>query len=73
MGEKRDKICLVIVISQACSAVGASDGEGRYSYPVRRETGIERVERNDTPASKLRLKSDNRDFLAELRQFVRDN
>jgi hypothetical protein len=73
IGEKRDRICLVIVISQACSAVGASDGEGRYSYPVRRETGIERVARNDTPASKLHLKSDNRDFLADLKQFIRDN
>lgn len=73
MGEKRDKICLVIVISQACSPVGVGDGEGRYSYPVRRETGIERVARNDTPASKLHLKSDNRDFMAELKQFIRDN
>jgi hypothetical protein len=39
MGEKRDMVCLVIVVSQACSSVGASDGEGRFSYPVRRETG----------------------------------
>jgi hypothetical protein len=73
MGERRDKVCLVIVTSQACSAVGASDGEGRYTYPVRRETGIERVSRSDTPVSKLHLKSDNRDFLAELKQFIRDN
>jgi len=73
MGERRDKVCLVILISQACSAVGAGDGEGRYAYPVRRETGIERVARSDTPVSKLHLKSDNRDFLAELKQFIRDN
>jgi hypothetical protein len=73
MGAQRDKICLVIVISQACSAVGASDGEGRYSYPVRRETGIERVGRSDVPVSKLHLKSDNRDFLSQLNQFIRDN
>lgn len=73
MGNHRDKICLVITISQACSGVGVSDGEGRFSYPVRRETGIDRVARNETPASKLYLKSDNRDFLKELAQFVRDN
>lgn len=46
---------------------------GYEVYPVRRETGIERVTRNDTPASKLHLKSDNRDFLADLKQFIRDN
>lgn len=73
MGEKRDTICLVIVISQACSSVGVSDGEGRFSYPVRRETGIERVARMDTPAINSHRKSDNRDFLVELKQFIRDN
>lgn len=52
MGETRDTICLVMVISQACSSVGVSDGEGRFPYPVRRETGIERVTRMDTPAIK---------------------
>jgi hypothetical protein len=73
MGEKRDTICLAIVVSQACSSVGVSDGEGRFSYPVRRETGIERVARMDTPAIKSHRKSDNRDFLAELKHFTRDN
>ena len=65
MGEKRDTICLVIAISQACSSVGVSDGEGRFSYPVRRETGIARVARMDTPAINSHRKSDNRDFLVE--------
>jgi schlafen family protein len=73
MGEKRDTICLVIVVSQACSSVGVSDGEGRFSYPVRRETGIERVAIMDTPATKSHRKSDNRDFLIDLKQFIRDN
>lgn len=73
MGEKRDTICLVIVVSQACSSVGVSDPEGRFSYPVRRETGIERVARMDTPAINSHRKSDNRDFLVELKQFIRDN
>jgi len=72
-GEERDTICLVIVVSQACSSVGVSDGEGRFSYPVRRETGIERVARMDTPAIKSHRKSDNRNFLVELKQFARDN
>ncbi|MGB8061675.1 MAG: ATP-binding protein [Candidatus Sulfotelmatobacter sp.] len=73
MGEQRDKICLIILVSQACSSVGASDGEGRFSYPVRHETGIKLVASTDTPASKSHRKSDNRDFLTALRQFIRDN
>jgi hypothetical protein len=72
MGQERDTVCLVIVISQACSSVGVSDGEGRFSYPVRRETGISRVARMDTPAINSHRKSDNRDFLGELKQYTRD-
>jgi hypothetical protein len=68
-----EKVCLVVVISQAYEAVAVNDGAGRFSYPVRRETGINRVSREDVPIGKLHLKSDNRDFMRELDQFVRDN
>lgn len=73
MGEQRDRICLAIVVSQACSSVGASDGQGRFSYPIRRETGIQRVPRADTPAIRSHRKSDNCDFLVDLKQVIRDN
>ncbi len=73
MGDQRDIICLVIVISQANSAVGVSDGEGKYSYPVRRETGIERVDRDDTPSQKSYRKTESREFLVNLKQFMKDN
>jgi hypothetical protein len=73
MGAQRNVICLVVVISQAISRVGVSDGQGRFSYPVRRETGSERVDEDKTPSSKLHLKSENREFLTDLRQFVKDN
>jgi hypothetical protein len=73
MTDNHDKICLVIVISQARGAVGVNDGQGRYSYPVRVETGINLVSRDEVPVSKLHLKSDNRDFLPRLNQFIREN
>lgn len=60
-------------MSQACDAVAVSDGLGRYSYPVRRETGISRVDPDEVPVGKLYLKSDNRDFMDQLKQFLRDN
>lgn len=68
-----DKICLVIVIAQACQPVGVHDGEGHYTYPVRRETGLTRVARDEILTPKMHMKSDNYDFLADLYQFVRGN
>jgi len=67
------KICLIVMISQAYKPVAVNDGTDRFSYPVRRETGISRVAREDVPVLKLHLKSDNRDFMSALIQFIRDN
>ncbi len=69
----KEKICVIIVVSQACSAVAVSNGDGQYTYPVRRETGISREGRNNVPVGKLHLESDNRDFMHQLRQFIRDS
>ncbi len=74
VGEKgKDKICLIVVVSQAREAVGVSNGCGQYSYPVRRETGITRRPRDEVPVHQLYLKSDNRDFMHQLQQFIHDN
>jgi len=74
IGEKgKEKNCLIVVVSQASEAVAVSDGLGRYSYPVRRETGISRVDPGDVPVRKLYLKSDNRDFMQQLKQFIKDD
>jgi len=71
-GKGEEKVCLVVVISQAYKPVAVNDGAGRFTYPVRRETGIARVARNDL-LHKIHLKSDNRDFMPKLKQFVREN
>ena len=74
IGQQGDqKICLVVVVSQAYKPVAVNDGTDRFSYPVRRETGISRAAREDVPILKLHLKSDNRDFMRALVQFIRDN
>jgi hypothetical protein len=70
--EHGEKACLVVVIAQACLPVAVNDGNGRFSFPVRRETGINRVGREDVPVLALHLKSDNRDFMRDLSQFVRE-
>ena len=68
--DKTDKICLVVVIAQACEVVDVNDGEGHYTFPVRRETGLTRVSREEISKPKLHMKSDNYDFLREILQFV---
>jgi hypothetical protein len=67
-----DKVCLVVVTAQACEPVGVNDGAGRYAYPVRRETGVTRVARDEILNPKIHIKSDNYDFLGELYQFVHE-
>jgi hypothetical protein len=64
--EGEDVVCLVVIISQSEDVVGVHVGGGRYSYPIRRETGLERVSESSIAAEKTCLLSDNRDFLHDL-------
>ena len=68
----KDKICLVIVIAQAEGVVAVKDKQGRFSFPVRRATGLDRIDRGELCIKKIHVKSDNHDFMEELEQFVRD-
>jgi hypothetical protein len=65
-----EAICLVIVVPQAAEPIGVHDGTGRYSYPVRRETGLDRVAQLDLAVCKDDVKGENCDFLRELVQFT---
>lgn len=47
-------------------------GAGHYTFPVRRETGLTRVSREEILNPKIHIKSDNYDFLRELYQFVHE-
>lgn len=67
-----DKSCLAVVVAQACEPVGVNDGAGHYSYPVRRETGLTRVSREEIFKPKMHMKSENYDFLRELYRFVKE-
>lgn len=67
------KLCLVVVVAQACEVVGVTVGEGHFTYPVRLQTGKRRGTRIEAGSTKTHIKSDNFDFLEELLQFVRDH
>jgi hypothetical protein len=66
------KVCLVVVIADACEPVGVRDEQGRYTYPIRRESGLTRVSREEVFEPKMHRKNDNYDFLRELYQFVHE-
>jgi hypothetical protein len=66
-------ICLVVVVAQSCQPVGVNDGNGSFTYPIRLETGKQRSSRLDIASKKQFLKSDNVEFVSELRHFVRDH
>jgi len=68
----KDKICLVIVIAQAEGVVAVKDKQGRFSFPVRRATGLDRIDGGELAIKKIHVKSDNYDFMEELEQFVYD-
>jgi Putative DNA-binding domain len=70
--DHQEKLCLLVIVAQACEVVGVSDGEGHYTYPVRRETGIKRESRDNLAMPKSHMKSDNYDFLRDLEQLVFD-
>jgi hypothetical protein len=67
------KLCLVIAVAKAMEAVGVNDGKGRFTYPIRRETGTERSSLHTISMAKIHEKSDSYDFLTSLAQFVRDS
>lgn len=71
--QEAHKVCLVVIISQTCEAVGVNDGNGHYTYPVRQGTGLFRASRVDVSTSKNFIHRDNHDFLNDLEQFTRDN
>ncbi len=66
------EICLVIVIAQTEHVVEVEDKQGRFTYPIRRATGLDRISRGELAIKKLHIQSDNYDFIEELNQFVYD-
>jgi len=69
----QSKVVVLVLVAQSRKAVGVDNGGGKYSYPVRRETGKTLVSRDEAGASKQFLKSDNYDFLKSLATFVEEN
>lgn len=72
--ENKEKNCLVIVVAQTKGVVSVKDQSGKFSYPLRLETGLERVDRERIMNSKREREvlHDNYDFLSSLNKFIED-
>ncbi|MFC2000056.1 ATP-binding protein [Chloroflexota bacterium] len=68
----RQCVCLVLIIARTESQVSVRDSQNRSTYPVRRETGLERADPRQVWLSKQHLKSDDHDFLDALKQYTYD-
>jgi hypothetical protein len=71
--EKRKKSCLAILISQTKDVVSVRDTKGKYSFPVRRGTGIDFESYDSIKDSKVDVVDNNYDFISVLEKFVSDD
>jgi len=66
------KNCLVIAIEQTCETVSVKDKDGRFTYPIRQETGLARVTDDYIWRQKMHIKSDNFDFISLFNQMLHE-
>lgn len=61
-----DKNCLIIAIAQTKDVISVKDNSGRFSYPVRSETGLDRADYEKIKKSKMFVQYDNYAFILNL-------
>jgi len=67
VNNSHDRHCLAIVIAQTEEVVGVGNLNGRFSYPIRFETGLDRVSFNFLRKRKKIINKTNLDFLRFLK------
>jgi len=69
-GDQVLKSCLVVAIAQTKDVVGVLDFHKKYSYLIRRQTGLSREDAKTIQLSKFDVRRDNYNFVAELQKIV---
>ena len=67
-----DRNCLIIAIAQTKDVISVKDKSGRFSYPVRLETGLDRRDYDELRHSKMHVLHDNYNFMLDLDTFLHD-
>ncbi|MCP8309008.1 MAG: ATP-binding protein [archaeon] len=70
--EGQDKSCLIIAVAQTRNVVAVRDHCGRFTYPIRLETGLERADYDKIKNLKRNVLHDNYDYILDLKQFLND-
>jgi hypothetical protein len=65
-GQNGTALCIVVAIAQTKGVVKVVDDQGRYTYPLRSQTGISRVDDKSIELSKTEVLKDNYNFISEL-------
>ncbi|MEX0598227.1 MAG: ATP-binding protein [Candidatus Paceibacterota bacterium] len=68
----KEKDCLIIEISQTSEVVAVND-DGKYSYPIRENTGLKRESLNQIESFKKSIVQDNFNFILEIEQITNQN
>ncbi|UZE92408.1 MAG: ATP-binding protein [Methanosarcinales archaeon] len=69
---ENDKNCLIIAIAQTKDVISVKDKLGKFSYPIRLETGLDRSNYDEIKYSKLNVLHDNHNFILNLDRFLHD-
>lgn len=59
-------ICIVIAIAQTKGVVSVTDNNGMFTFPIRSQTGIARLDQRSIELSKEDVLKDNYNFISEL-------
>lgn len=70
--EKTEKNCLVIVVAQTKDEIPVEGVSKGFSYPIRLETGLERLDPNRINESKRGIYIDNYAFLLTLKKVIQE-
>lgn len=65
-GQNGTDLCIVVAVAQTKDVVSVVDSQGKYSYPLRNQTGISRVSQKSIELSKTEVLKDNYNFISEL-------
>ena len=67
-----NKKCLVIVIAQTKDSIEVRGLKNVYSYPIRLETGLEKINKSKIQKQKEDVLQNNFDFIINLKEFVKE-
>ena len=67
-----DRNSLIIAIAQTKDVIPVKDKLGKFSYPIRLETGLDRSDYDKIKYSKINVLHDNYNFIISLDRFLHD-